>query len=311
MSSTEISASIETQPATATRLPAAAVDELWRRSGAAEFGIDAAGFASILEEIAAKYLPPGSGASSEAAAPDFCRTLRLQDLALARACAAGHEQAWNVFVARYRDGLDRSALAIAREASAARDLADSVYADLYGVDAPDGKRVSKLVYYDGRGSLEGWLRSVLAHEFTDRLRRDRRLVSLEEQVEAGVELRAPDSETAPAPDPRLEAAADEALGGLSAEDRFALASYYLDGRTLAEIAATLGVHESTVSRRIDRTVGALKKNIVKGLRRRGLSRDQAREALEVDVRDLTVDVGRHLRSARNDPGTVLSTEGKE
>lgn len=310
MSSSETSTTTEGDPLTASRLPAEVQDELWRRSGAAEFGIDAARFASILEQIATKYLTPEDGRSSESVA-DFCGTLRLQDLALARACAAGSEPAWNAFLIRYRDSLSRSALAIAREESAARELADSVYAELYGVDAPDGRRVSKLAYYDGRGSLEGWLRSVLAHKFTDRARRERRLVSLEEQVEAGHDFRAPEAESAPLPDPRLEEATDEALAAISPEERLLLASYYLDGQTLAAIASLLGVHESTVSRRLDRTVRAVTKNIIKGLQRRGLSRDQAREALEADVRDLTVDVRSHLRAARTESGTVLSTESKE
>ncbi len=306
MSSAQSSTTTENGP----RLSAAVSDELWRRSGAADFGIDAPRFASILERIAAKYLRPDDGRSSESVA-DFCRTLRLQDLALARACAAGSEPAWNAFLARYRDSLAHSALAITGEESAARELADSVYAELYGLEDADGQRVSKLDYYDGRGSLEGWLRSVLAHEFTDRLRRERRLVSLDEQVGAGRDFRAPEPAPTLAPDQRLEAATDQALDAISAEERLLLASYYLHGRTLAEIAALLGVHESTVSRRINRTVRALTKSITKGLRQRGLTREQAREALEVDVRDLTLDVARHLRGARNESGTVLSTESKE
>lgn len=313
MSSAETSTTTETGPSSGPGLPATVRDELWQRSGAADFGIDAAAFGSMLEQIAAKYLPIAGGRSSEAASAtvDFCRTLRLQDLALARACAAGSEAAWNAFLIRCRDSLARTALAIAREERAARELADSVYADLYGLEAPGGRRVSKLACYDGRGSLEGWLRSVLAHEFTDRHRRERRLVSLDEQIEAGRDFRAPEAESAVSPDPRVEAATDEALAAISAEERWLLASYYLDGQTLTAIAALLGVHESTVSRRLDRAVRALTKDIVKRLRQRGFSRDQAREALELDVRDLAVDVRRHLRGARNESGTVLSTESKE
>lgn len=313
MSSAETSTSTEAGLASESQLPAAFREELWRRSGAEEFGIHAAEFASILEQIAAKYLPSAKGQSSATASAiaDFCQSLRLQDLALARACAAGSEAAWDAFLIRYRQSLARTALAIAREECAARELADSVYAELYGLEASGGQRISKLAFYDGRGSLEGWLRSVLAHEFTDRHRRERRLVSLDEQVEAGRDFRAPEAESSVLPDSRVEAATDEALAAISAEERFLLAIYYLDGRTLAAIAALLGVHESTVSRRLERTVRALTKDIVKRLRQRGFSRDQAREALEVDVRDLAVDVHRHLRRARNESGTVLSTESKE
>ncbi|HEV2425339.1 MAG TPA: sigma-70 family RNA polymerase sigma factor [Terriglobia bacterium] len=312
MNSTETSTTTEAALSSEARLPDALRDELWRRSGAADFGVDAAEFASILEQIAARYLP-GAGWSSlgAAAVADFCRSLRLQDLALARACAAGHEAAWNAFLIRYRQGLARTALAIVREESAARELADSVYAELYGLESRDGQRISKLAHYDGRGSLEGWLRSVLAHEFTDRHRREHRLVSLDEQVEAGRDFRAAEAESSASPDPRVEAATDEALAAVSAEERLLLASYYLDGQTLGAIAALLGVHESTVSRRLDRIVRALTKDVVKRLRQRGFSRDQVREALKVDVRDLAVDVRRQLRGARDEPRTVLSTESKE
>jgi RNA polymerase sigma-70 factor, ECF subfamily len=78
-------------------------------------------------------------------------------------------------------------------------------------------------------------------------------------------------------DQRLEAATDEALAELSSEDRFTLASYYLDGRTLAEIARTLGLHESSVSRRLDRLATGLRKRILAGLRMRGMSHAQARK----------------------------------
>ena len=39
--------------------------------------------------------------------------------------------------------------------------------------------------FTGRGSLEGWLRTVLAQEFVNRYRRTRRLVSLDEEGEDG------------------------------------------------------------------------------------------------------------------------------
>jgi RNA polymerase sigma-70 factor (ECF subfamily) len=310
MSSIETSTATESESHVGPHLPPAAQNELWQRSGAAHFGIDVAGFAAILEQVAAKYLGPDDGRSSGVVV-DFCATLRLQELALARACAAGSETAWNTFLIRFRDSLHRSAVAIAREESAARELADSIYAELYGIEEPNGQRVSKLAYYDGRGSLEGWLRSVLAHEFTDRLRRERRLVSLEEHLEAGGDFRTSEADSASPPHPQLEAATDEALAAISCEERLLLASYYLDGRTLAEIAMLLGVHESTVSRRLERTVRAVTKNITNGLRRRGFSRDQAREAFRIDVRDLAVDVRQHLCRARSEPGPVLTAEGKE
>jgi RNA polymerase sigma-70 factor, ECF subfamily len=273
---------------------------LYERSGAAAYGVSVEQFAAILDEILRKYLSqnlahdsdPNSARASAEQKADFCAGLRLEELALARACAAGNERAWQDFIARYRQKLHGMALHITRDSTHAAELADSLFADLYGVNTRDGIRRSKLAFYTGRGSLEGWLRTVMAQEFINRYRKQKRTVSLEEQTEEGVQFRAAVQEPAYASDPRLESATDEALAELSSEDRFTLASYYLDGRTLAEIARALGLHESSVSRRLDRLATGLRKRILAGLRMQGMSHAQAAEALETDVRD----IGLNLRS---------------
>jgi len=261
--------------------------ELYGRSRAAEFGLAPEAFDRALREVAGKYLPANS---TQSEVREFWGTLRLEDLALARACAAGQERAWEVFLTRYREKLYDMAGYIAREASAARELADCLYADLYGTTLRDGQRVSKLASYTGRGSLEGWLRTVLAQEFVNRYRRQRRFVSLDEESEEGVQFPAATPEPLMVADSRMGVAIEEVLTQLSGEERFLLASYFLDERTLAEIARTLHVHESTISRKLDKLTRILRKRILASLRRRGMSRQQAREALEVDVRDLQVNI---------------------
>src|SRR6202051_4690427 len=121
-------------------------------------------------------------------------------------CAAGNERAWQNFISRYRPKLHRMALHITRDATHAAELADSLFADLYGVNARDGVRTSKLVSYTGRGSLEGWLRTVMAQEFINRYRRQKRTVSLEEQTEEGVQFAAAVPDAGCTSDLRLEAA---------------------------------------------------------------------------------------------------------
>ena len=262
--------------------------ELHVKSGGERFGLTRECFADILCEIGAKH--PGSENELRA----LFLSLRIDELALARACAAGHNFAWEIFLTRFREKLYQAALRIARGDSAARELADSLYADLYGTNLRDGQRVSKLASYTGRGSLEGWLRTVLAQEYVNRYRRTKRLVSLEEESEEGMQFPSPEPESVPPADPRLEQATDEALALLSAEDRTVLAAYYLDGRTLAEIARLLGVHESTISRKLDKLAKSLRKHIIASLTRQGMSRRQAEEALETDVRDLRLDIRRSL-----------------
>src|SRR5882724_4168650 len=260
---------------------------LYQRSGGADVGLAKERFCTLLEEVAAKYLPEGASTNER---QEFYSSLKVEDLALAHACAAGSERAWEVFMHRFREKLYDIAGYIAKESSAARELADSLYADLYGTTTRDGQRVCKLTSYTGRGSLEGWLRTVLAQEYVNRYRKQKRLVSMDEESEEGEQFAAPQPEPVAVVDPRTEAATDEALAALSAEDRFALAAYFLDGRTLAEIAKMLGVHESTISRKLDKLAKSLRKQILAGLAKRGMDRRQAQEALDVDVRDLKIAV---------------------
>jgi len=278
--------------------------ELHAKAGCERIGLTRESFSIILCEVATKY-----GASSEDEARSFFLTLRIDELALARACAAGENSAWEVFLTKFREKLYLSALRIAREDSAARELADTLYADLYGTTTREGHRVSKLASYTGRGSLEGWLRTVLAQEYVNRYRRTKRLVSLDEESEEGVQFRAPQPEPVTPADSRLARATDEVLAGLPAEDRMVLSAYYLDGRTLAEIARMLGVHESTISRKLDKLAKALRKQLVATLAKGGMSRRQAEEALEVDVRDLQVDIRRSL--AQESPSPAFSEKRVE
>ena len=260
--------------------------ELYRRSRAQEFGIPALEFAAILDQLAAKGVPD----SPKPKRQDFFGRLHVEDLALARACAAGNERAWQVFMHRFREKLYDAGRQITRDDATGRELADSLYAELYGTQSRDGRRQSKLFSYGGRGSLGGWLRTVLAQEYINRYRKQRRLVSLDRECEEGAQFPAAAVAEITSVDERLEEAVDEALRSLPAEDRFVLASYFLDERTLAEIARALSVHESTVSRKVEKVTKNLRKTIVKALIRMGMTRRQAEEALETDARDLRLDI---------------------
>lgn len=272
--------------------------DLYAKADCEKIGLSRESLAVILCDIGAKH---STASASESDLRAFFLTLRIDELALARACAAGSDPAWEIFMTRYREKLHLSALRIAREDSAARELADTLYADLYGTNIRDGVRVSKLASYTGRGSLEGWLRTVLSQEYVNRYRRTKRLVSLDEESEEGVQFRAPEPEPVTSADQRLTQATDEALALLSAEDRTVLSAYYLDGRTLAEIARMLGVHESTISRKIDKLAKSLRKQIAAALVRGGMSRRQAEEAMEADVRDLQLDIRRTLAQESSPP----------
>jgi len=273
-----------------------ALQELFEQSGGARYGFTIGSFESVLEQIACKYAP-GSAPQQKL---KLWQELKLEELVLARGCAAGHENAWQDFLIRFREKLYDIARGITKEDSRAHELADSIYADLYGMSERDGQRVSRLNFYMGRGSLEGWLRTVMVQEFVNRYRKQKRLISLEEENESGVQFVSDKTFDSPAQsDGRLGEATDEALSRLPSDDRLILAAYYLDNRTLTEIGRLVGVHESTISRRLDKLLKTLRKQVITGLQARGMNRGQAEEALEADVRYIGTDLRSRLQENRS------------
>jgi len=274
------------------------LDELWRESDAACYGLERERFSEILESVGRAQnfgLAPGATASRQQQA-GFFHGLRLADLVLARACANGHQGAWEHFLATYRQPLARAAIAITVSETLGRDLADQLYAELYGLTTRDGVRRSPLDSYRGKGSLMGWLRTTLAQRHVDHHRRTRRELPLDDPA-GGYEPPAaiPEPETSSADLLLLGRAIEEALRQLAAEERFLLAAYYLDGRTLLEIAPLLYVHEATVSRKLHRVTSNLRKQIVRNLQGLGLSKPAAQEALGADPRDLDLNLKKILQ----------------
>ncbi len=272
----------------------------------------AADFALAQEEltaIVAAVVERWNIAPSSAALKQFLDGLHLQELVLTRACAAGHNAAWEQFLSRYRPTLYSAAYKSAHDDATARELADSLYAELYGVSEAGSARTSKLLYYSGRGSLEGWLRTVVAQQYVNRHRRTRRETSLDEAVEQGQQFASPPKTNDAPTDARIEQAIAAEMAALAAQDRFLLASYYLDGRKLAEIARLLQVHESTISRKLERATAWLRKRIRKRLIESGMSARQADECMqEMDVRDLRLPVEKTLRQESKGPTFYKGSE---
>ena len=87
---------------------------------------------------------PRSSSATDLASP--------RGIVLASACAAGDEAAWEHFVLTERPVLYRAADTL-NPSGGARDLADSLYADLFGLPAGAGERKSLFRYFHGRSSL--------------------------------------------------------------------------------------------------------------------------------------------------------------
>src|SRR5579863_6193051 len=198
------------------------VAEHYEESGAAGLGIDVPALAAIVTDV----LVQRGDADVDAA----LASLHLNEVVLARACLAGNEKAWDLFMSRYRGSMYEAAYKIAHDEAAGRSLADSLYAELYGLSDSGEVRASRLRYYLGRGSLAGWLRTVLAQEYVNQYRRTKRETSLDAELEQGRQFAAKTAPTPPA-DTRIDAATAAELAALPAEERFLLAAYYLDRRT--------------------------------------------------------------------------------
>ncbi|MEZ5293679.1 MAG: sigma-70 family RNA polymerase sigma factor [Vicinamibacterales bacterium] len=257
-------------PAAAPPVDDATLDTLYTRSGAARWGLTREAFtAGVLDAFRARWPGPGQANSLV-----LLTTHHPEDLGLAVACAEGLPDAWDHFVLTYRPELYRAARAMTDDATG-RELADSLYADLYGLGERDGRRRSLFRYYHGRAKLSTWLRSVLAQRHVDLVRARKRTVSLDDDAARPAETRlaAPDR-LHPADAATMRAAAGAvtaALGVLSADDRRLIAWYYVHGVTLAAIGQASGVSEATASRRLERVRRALRTAIERELEARRMS----------------------------------------
>jgi RNA polymerase sigma-70 factor (ECF subfamily) len=265
-------------------IPDSLVARLHRHCQAAHWGVSLADFAAALSASAFRAFENREPTPRELEA--YVTRLHLEDLALALACANGHEPAWDAFIVRFRPVLYRAADAL-DASGGARELADVIYGDLYGTRATEGRRESLLRHYHGRSSLATWLRAVLAQRHVDRIRATRRLDPLPED-ESGHASAA--SAVDVDPDERrrqamLQDALSAALSGLAARERLRLACYYGRQLTLAATGRVLNEHEATVSRQLARTRQALREAIEGTMQRAGLSPEEIAEAFAAAASD--------------------------
>jgi RNA polymerase sigma-70 factor (ECF subfamily) len=239
---------------------------LHQEADAGRWDLPQAAFTEALTRSAAKAF--AGRAPAPADVDRYLSSLHLADLALACACSRGHEGAWDHFVAEFRPALYRAADAV-DASGGAREVADALYAELFGMKERDGERQSLFRYFHGRSSLSTWLRSLVAQRFVDRIRETRRQAPLPDDTSAEP-LAAP----AVTPDPdrsrfgsAMRAALAVTLAALAPRDRLRLGCYYAQEMTLAQIGRLTGEHEATVSRHLTRTRREIRSAVETHLRR--------------------------------------------
>ncbi len=297
--------------------------QLHAQAAAGRWGVDG-------EELAAAFYGSAIHRFGGALPPDdsletYLRTLHGEDLALVCALRRGSEPAWEEFVSRYRPILYGAARAIVGSGgeARARELADSLYAELYGVSGAGGARECALLdYFHGRSKLATWLRTVLAQRHVDALRAAKRTESLEDENGVARPAVSPSAgggktETRGAGDPdrtrlipQLREAIAAALAALSPAERLLLSLYYAQDLTLAQVARLRGVHEATVSRQLDGIRRVLRENVERVLAagssgphaRAGLSPAEIELCFSYALEDWAFDLGSALSSGAREGG---------
>ena len=279
------------------------IDRLYSSSNAAAWRVSQSAFASALWRSFDRRFGADASVVKRADAVTFLVSIHAADLALAIGCRDGDADAWRHLVATYRAPVDAFARAVLGNSSRASEIADSLWADLYGLRGSNGDRRSPLDHYGGRSSLMSWMRVVVTRLEADQWRATRRMEALDEARDGNSAMS--DNGTA-SPDPdrarligALERSLSEAVNALSPDDRLRLSYYYVQDLTLAQTAALLREHESSASRNLARTRTAIRECVTRTLRRDyRFSDDQIDQCFEYATGDWPFDLGRMLAQGK-------------
>lgn len=293
---------------------------------APNFGVTYTSFKESLHKTVRKYLLPDNPDTTGGEINNFLRQILADDLFMALACASGNERAWWEFDQNHRAYLERIARHLASSDANAQEVVDTVYVELYGTRLIDGERVSKFATFSGRGSLRGWLRTVVWHSLVDLHRTSHDEVSLDEMTENVGESHAQASFAEPALDGEIEmidrltreqyrqttlSAIETAFAELGDHEKLLLLYYHVENLKLREIAKFVEnpasplrdwfqrkssqreinpearIHESTVMRWLEKTYGKVLKTFRHDLlTNKGLKEEELDICMEIATQDL-------------------------
>ncbi|MCM3870872.1 MAG: sigma-70 family RNA polymerase sigma factor [Pyrinomonadaceae bacterium] len=267
-----------------------------------------------------KYLLKDDDNAADHSIASFIDGLQADDLCLIVACERGNETAWSDLVERFTPTVRSAARSASSNEDGAQDLAQSIWAELYGLRVrADGKPASKLAYYSGRGSLAGWLRAVVAQLAIDQHRKQSRTVQTEDDADfdrlthggddgrelylATTALNPEEAMSDKLAGAEMRTALARSIQGLSDEDRLLVKLYYFDGLRLREAGSVLGVHEATASRRLTRIHGELREQVASVLTDLGWTKAETEGAFAQVALHMEADL-EPLLAAGGVPGEV-------
>lgn len=160
---------------------------------------------------------------------------RLIDDYLAAAARAGDRAAFNTLAQRWEGKLVRHAWRLTGDADAARDIAQDAW----------GSIVRGIARLDDSAAFPAFAFRIVTRRATDHIRSRKRQRALQAAVAAEpAPLAEPDDAAATAP------ALNAALAALPPDQRAAIALFYLEDLSVAEIARALDVPAGTVKTRL-------------------------------------------------------------
>src|SRR5271154_7491059 len=133
------------------------IDRLYSTSNASAWHVSRTSFAGALWQSFERRFGADAKAVSRTEAATFLDSLHAADLALAIGCRDGDADAWRHLVATYRAPVDAFARAVLGNSSRAGEIADSLWADLYGLSGAASERPPPRPRFGGRPPAPSWL----------------------------------------------------------------------------------------------------------------------------------------------------------
>ncbi len=231
------------EPVMARQALEARLASLWRdlREAHGDYGVDEARFAahvaSVLDRMEGEPL-------------ERVGDLVHEDIYLALGCLARHPRATRDFIERF-GGYLRHLCRAKAPGSAADDIEQQLLETLFLPRDPSDPDSARLASYEGRGTLQGWLRVIAHRAVIDLVRRQRRYGD----DDALERIATPEPSAAQRLE-SLEAAArlkpvfEACLAELDPDEVTLLRRRFLEGRVLRELADELGIDTSNAYRRV-------------------------------------------------------------
>ncbi|HMH42446.1 MAG TPA: sigma-70 family RNA polymerase sigma factor [Pyrinomonadaceae bacterium] len=238
------------------------LNEIYAQSARAypNFKVPFTEFRDAIANAALKYLALAKNKTgpSQIELKRFVAELQAADLYLGLACLRGDEQAWWEFDRQHRAFIESWTRRLVRGGADADEVMDFVYVELFGTKVTNNLRQSKFRTYTGRGTLRGWLRTIVLHAAVDMYRASKVEVPLEDWTSSedhSAGQRGGNTEDAMLTSIVREryrsaaiAALNQALTALDDHENLLLLYYHVEGLKLREIARIVEEPQSPIRR---------------------------------------------------------------